>query len=145
MELMDTQLVWVFFCAVFLHPVLFLRWGVVNGGICLILAGALIDFYCLIFNAKSKHFHGRCWQCSIGGNLCNIFDYYSMHSFEPTHSIIVPIIILSNFIFDATCTICIRFSKENILFPHRSHFYQKLNIIGWSHQQIIWLEYLYIY
>ncbi len=46
-------------------------------------------------------------------------------------------ILLWPFLFDGAFTIIRRFIKrENIFEAHRSHLYQRLNIIGWSHKQI---------
>jgi len=46
-------------------------------------------------------------------------------------------LLLWPFLFDGAFTIIRRsFNGENIFEAHRSHLYQKLNIIGWSHQRI---------
>lgn len=46
-------------------------------------------------------------------------------------------ILLWPFLFDGAYTIIRRFlKKENIFEAHRSHLYQRLNIIGWSHKKI---------
>ncbi|MEX1013540.1 MAG: glycosyltransferase family 4 protein [Candidatus Paceibacterota bacterium] len=46
-------------------------------------------------------------------------------------------ILLWPFLFDGAFTIIRRFLKrENIFEAHRSHLYQRLNIIGWSHKKI---------
>lgn len=41
------------------------------------------------------------------------------------------------FLFDSTSTLVRRMTKgENIFEAHRSHLYQRLNIVGWSHSKI---------
>jgi UDP-N-acetylmuramyl pentapeptide phosphotransferase/UDP-N-acetylglucosamine-1-phosphate transferase len=57
-------------------------------------------------------------------------------------SIVVPIIIFSVFLMDASVTMLGRLcSGKKFWEAHREHFYQKLNRSGWSHRQIITLEF----
>lgn len=53
------------------------------------------------------------------------------------YTIWIAVLMLWPFLFDAAFTILRRLvKKENILEAHRSHLYQRLNIIGWDHFQI---------
>ena len=55
----------------------------------------------------------------------------------------VPILIFSPFIVDATVTLIKRLlSGEKIWEAHKSHYYQKLVIIGWGHKKTAIYEYI---
>ncbi|RAP38290.1 hypothetical protein DID80_02555 [Candidatus Marinamargulisbacteria bacterium SCGC AAA071-K20] len=57
-------------------------------------------------------------------------------------SIVVPIIIFSVFLMDASVTMTGRLCRgQKFWQAHRSHFYQKLHQTGWSHTQVILLEF----
>ena len=54
----------------------------------------------------------------------------------------VPLIAFSPFILDATVTLARRaFRHEKIWEAHRSHYYQRLVIGGWSHRRTVFVEY----
>lgn len=62
-----------------------------------------------------------------------------------TSAIWVAALLLWPFLFDGAFTIIRRlFKGENIFEAHRSHLYQRLNIIGWNHKKITLLYSLFI-
>ncbi|MBF0440174.1 MAG: hypothetical protein HQL93_13790, partial [Magnetococcales bacterium] len=55
----------------------------------------------------------------------------------------VPVLIFSPFIVDATVTVIKRtLLGEKFWMPHRSHYYQRLVLSGWSHQKTVLCEYI---
>lgn len=55
----------------------------------------------------------------------------------------VPVMIFSPFVVDATVTIlCRLFRGEKIWLAHRTHYYQRLVLAGWSHRRTVLFEYL---
>jgi len=58
----------------------------------------------------------------------------------------VPALIFSPFVVDATVTILRRlFDGEKIWQAHRSHYYQRLVLMGWSHKRTTLSEYLLMF
>jgi len=58
----------------------------------------------------------------------------------------VPVLIFSPFVVDATVTIFRRlFDGEKIWQAHRSHYYQRLVLMGWSHKRTVFFEYLLMF
>ena len=58
------------------------------------------------------------------------------------YSIWVPILIFTPFWVDATYTLITRIlRKEKFWLPHRSHFYQRLVLMGLGHKKVVLLEY----
>ncbi|HYO90205.1 MAG TPA: glycosyltransferase family 4 protein [Pyrinomonadaceae bacterium] len=54
----------------------------------------------------------------------------------------VPLLIFSPFVVDATTTLFRRlFRGEKIWQAHRQHYYQRLVLLGWSHQKTVLAEY----
>lgn len=54
----------------------------------------------------------------------------------------VPLVVFSPFIVDATLTLLRRMLRgERIWQAHRSHYYQRLVLLGWSHKRTVLLEY----
>ncbi len=61
-------------------------------------------------------------------------------------SLWVPVLIFSPFVVDATVTILRRlFAGKKIWQAHRSHYYQRLVLMGWSHQRTVLFEYLLMF
>jgi len=61
-------------------------------------------------------------------------------------SLWVPVLIFSPFVVDATVTILRRLlSGEKIWLAHRSHYYQRLVLAGWSHRRTVIFEYLLMF
>ncbi len=55
----------------------------------------------------------------------------------------VPILIFSPFLVDSTATLLKRLLKgDKIWQAHRSHYYQKLVLSGWSHRKVVISEYI---
>ena len=53
-----------------------------------------------------------------------------------------PVIIFSPFIVDATVTLLLRISRgEKVWQAHRSHYYQRLVLMGWGHRKTVLAEY----
>jgi len=58
----------------------------------------------------------------------------------------VPALIFSPFIVDATVTILRRLLRgEKIWQAHRSHYYQRLVLAGWSHRRTVFFEYVLMF
>lgn len=58
----------------------------------------------------------------------------------------IPVLIFSPFVVDATVTILRRlFCGEKIWQAHRSHYYQRLVLAGWSHRRTALFEYLLMF
>lgn len=61
-------------------------------------------------------------------------------------SLWVPLLIFSPFVVDATVTILRRLlSGEKIWQAHRSHYYQRLVLAGWSHKRTVIFEYILMF
>lgn len=57
----------------------------------------------------------------------------------------MPVLIFSPFFLDAGVTLVRRlFQKEKIWEAHRSHFYQRLAVLGWSHKKTVLAEYFFM-
>ncbi|HVT04898.1 MAG TPA: glycosyltransferase family 4 protein [Thermoanaerobaculia bacterium] len=103
-----------------------------DGLVLIALAGAALGF--LPFNFPSGSiFMGDVGSGAIGFLLAAIV--------LRTHGVpcVVPVALFSlfPFLFDSFVTFVRRlFNREPVFSPHRSHFYQRLNILGWSHVQV---------
>lgn len=54
----------------------------------------------------------------------------------------IPVMIFSPFIADATVTLLLRLSRgEKVWEAHRSHYYQRLVLLGWGHRKTVLAEY----
>ena len=111
--------------------------------ILLILVASLIGF--LIWNyPKAKIFMGDVGSAFLGFFFAAMIIKISQNN-ESSISIIPLIMIFGVFIMDASVTLIRRaLNGEKVWEAHRSHFYQRLNILGWSHKKIIWLEYCHM-
>ena len=55
----------------------------------------------------------------------------------------MPLLIFSPFVVDATVTLCRRALRhERVWQAHRSHFYQRVVLLGWSHRRTVLVEYV---
>ena len=71
-----------------------------------------------------------CGALIILGCRDRVFDFW------------VPFILFSPFILDATATLVGRvWQREKIWVAHRTHYYQRLVLSGWSHRQAVLAEY----
>jgi UDP-GlcNAc:undecaprenyl-phosphate GlcNAc-1-phosphate transferase len=98
----------------------------------LILAAAAITF--LPWNAgRAKIFLGDVGSYGLGG-LLGALAAYSVLRGIPAEAALAP---LALYIADTGWTLFKRWRRGEIWYlPHRSHTYQKLTIIGWSHQRV---------
>ena len=112
-----------------------------GGTILLVLASVLAGF--MVFNyPKASIFMGDVGSACLGGLFSIVSLYLVLISGV---SFVIPLMILSVFYIDALVTLVGRiYRRESFLEAHRSHFYQKLVRSGWSHQQVIWLEFLHM-
>lgn len=56
--------------------------------------------------------------------------------------IVFPILVFSPFVLDASLTLLRRLLRgEKVWLAHRSHYYQRLVLMGWSHRRLAVLEY----
>lgn len=110
------------------------------------LAGALIAFF-QFFNRpavspRRKTFMGDCGSQFIGFVLAvlalrreqtsyDVFDFWSA------------CIVLSPFIWDVCYTLIRRLlRRENVFQAHRTHLYQRLLVAGWSHSEVLALNFV---
>ena len=75
------------------------------------------------------------------GLLAAIFSLWGIR--DGIFPLWVPVMIFSPFIVDATVTMLRRLLRgEKIWQAHRSHYYQRLVLIGWGHKRTVLFEYL---
>lgn len=100
---------------------------------CWVLAAASLGF--LVFNwSPAKIFMGDVGSVCIGGVIA-ILAIIGVNEYDIP--LTAYIILLSVFIADSTLTVIRRLhKKENIFKAHRSHYYQRAVIVGWSHKQV---------
>jgi UDP-N-acetylmuramyl pentapeptide phosphotransferase/UDP-N-acetylglucosamine-1-phosphate transferase len=78
------------------------------------------------------------------GLLAAAFSLWGIH--DGLFSIWVPLLIFSPFVVDATVTILRRLlCGKKIWQAHRSHYYQRLVLAGWSHRRTALFEYLLMF
>jgi len=105
---------------------------------CLIVAAASAGF--LVHNfPPAKIFMGDTGSttlgflvavCSLGGSKAGLFPLWAA------------LLVFSPFIVDATVTLMRRlFRGERIWEAHRSHYYQRLVLLGWGHRRTVLTEY----
>ncbi len=106
-----------------------------------LLAGAVAGF--LVWNwAPAKMFMGDAGSTVVGGavGLALVeapFECASCANGRTAVAILCALAVTSPIVVDATYTLCRRLlRRENILKPHKSHLYQRLNQAGWSHGSV---------
>lgn len=101
----------------------------------LTLAAASVGF--LIFNwPPAKIFMGDVGSTFLGLAFAVMAVIAARYDHSHTSLFVVPLL-LFHFIFDATFTFARRLhAGENVFAAHRSHLYQLLNRIGYSHKQL---------
>lgn len=104
----------------------------------LLMAGAAAGF--LVYNfPPARIFMGDVGSIPIGIGYGALM---LLGSQERLFDIWVPLIIFSPFIVDATVTLLRRvFMRERIWEAHRSHFYQRVVLLGWGHRKTVLAEY----
>jgi UDP-N-acetylmuramyl pentapeptide phosphotransferase/UDP-N-acetylglucosamine-1-phosphate transferase len=107
--------------------------------VCLIVAAASAGF--LIHNfPPAKIFMGDTGStalgfltaaCTLWGSKANLFPLW------------IAILVFSPFIVDATVTLLRRLLRgEKVWQAHRSHYYQRLVLLGWGHRKTVLAEYV---
>ena len=104
----------------------------------LVLAGSCLGF--LRFNfPPARIFMGDAGSTFIGYS----FAVLAIIGSGTGVPVFVTLLLLGGVIGDAALTLIKRIiAKERILIPHRTHYYQRLTSVGFSHKQITLLEYL---
>ena len=102
---------------------------------CYAIAASIGGFF--IFNFP----HGRIFMGDVGSQFVGFafgaMAIYSSQIDVSKISILVIPLLFFNFLFDTLFTICRRFCRgEKITEAHRTHLYQLLNQLGWSHVQV---------
>lgn len=105
------------------------------------ISGASLGF--LRYNASpASIFMGDSGSLFLGFMLAGLALIYAPGNSDET-SLLAPVILLSALLFDAVYTLIRRLlQEENIFTAHRSHLYQRLVILGYSHRQVS--EFYYI-
>lgn len=121
--------------AAFLCAVTFLEGSYFVYILCYVIAASAAGF--LVFNFP----HGRLFMGDVGSQFLGFaFAALAVIAAEldasRTSLLVVPLLFF-NFLFDTGFTLCRRALRgENITQAHRSHLYQLLNRLGWSHVQV---------
>ncbi len=107
--------------------------------ICVMAAGAALGF--LQFNfPPSKLFMGDSGSTFFG--YCFAYLAIAGSNTTPEIPVFVPLLLLSSLYLDAALTIVRRLTRgERVFQPHRTHYYQRLLQLGFTHKQVTLLEY----
>ena len=107
----------------------------------LMLAAVLAGFW--IWNyPKAKIFMGDVGSAFLGFYFGAVILYLTLINAD---FLLPMLMVFGVFIGDASVTMIRRLiNREKIWEAHRSHFYQRLTIIGWSHRRVIWLEFVHM-
>ncbi len=107
----------------------------------LLLMASLLGF--IVWNyPKASVFMGDVGAYFLGFYFAMMTLFVSQGMGAHSISIFVPTAWLAVIGVDATLTIVWRMIKRKRIWEaHREHFFQKLHVSGWGHQEIIWLEY----
>jgi len=104
----------------------------------LVLAAASLGF--LFFNwSPAKVFMGDVGSIFLGFAFATMAVIAARYDHSHTSLFVVPLL-LFHFIFDTLFTFCRRLlAGEHVFMAHRSHLYQLLNRMGYSHRQVVLL------
>ncbi len=105
------------------------------GGACLATSAAAAGF--LLFNfPPARIFLGDAGSVPLGF-LAGAFGWLgAARGLWPAW---FPVLVFSPFVVDATVTLARRlWGREPVLQAHRSHYYQRLVLGGWSHRRLAW-------
>ena len=104
----------------------------------LLVVAAAVGF--LLLNLPpSRIFMGDVGSTIIG-MLVALFSLWAEK--QQIFSLLVSLVIFTPFILDATVTLIKRLTKrEKIWEAHRSHYYQRLVLLGWGHKKTLLMEY----
>lgn len=102
---------------------------------CYIMAAGAAGF--LVFNfPRARLFMGDVGSQFIGFTFAALAVIASEIDASRTSFLVVPLLFF-NFVFDTVFTFCRRAMRgEDVTQAHRTHLYQLLNQIGWSHVQV---------
>jgi UDP-N-acetylmuramyl pentapeptide phosphotransferase/UDP-N-acetylglucosamine-1-phosphate transferase len=107
-------------------------------GLCVIVAAASLGFLMLNF-PPAKIFMGDVGSATLGLLLGALSIWGAQRGTFPLWA---AVLVFSPFIVDATITIVARaLRREKVWRPHRSHYYQRLVQLGWSHRRVVLWEY----
>ena len=103
--------------------------------VCYTLAAGTLGF--LVFNfPKARLFMGDIGSTFLGFTFATLAIISSLYDTAHTSLLVVPLL-LFHFIYDTFFTFTRRLiGGENAFQAHRSHLYQLLNRLGWSHQSV---------
>ena len=121
--------------AIFLCVVTFLEGSFFVYIFCYVLAASTAGF--LVFNfPRARLFMGDVGSQFIGFSFAVLAVIAAEIDVSRTSFLIVPLLFF-NFIFDTVFTFCRRaIRREDVTQAHRSHLYQLLNQLGWSHAKV---------
>ena len=107
---------------------------------CYIMAAGAAGF--LVFNfPRARLFMGDVGSQFIGFTFAAMAVIASEIDASRTSFLVVPLLFF-NFVFDTVFTFCRRAMRgEDVTQAHRTHLYQLLNQIGWSHVQVSLFHY----
>ena len=96
----------------------------------------------LVFNfSRARLFMGDVGSQFIGFTFASLAVIAAEIDASRTSFLVVPLLFF-NFIFDTVFTFCRRLMRgENVTQAHRTHLYQLLNQLGWSHVQVSLFQY----
>lgn len=126
--------------AAFLCAVTFLEGSYFVYIFCYVIAAGAAGF--LVFNfPRARLFMGDVGSQFIGFAFAALAVIAAEIDASRTSFLVVPLLFF-NFIFDTVFTFCRRAMRgEDVTQAHRSHLYQLLNQIGWSHVQVSLFHY----
>ncbi len=101
----------------------------------LVIVAACLGF--LLFNwHKASIFMGDVGSATLGFIFAVFVFYDTSHG-----SIVIWLVLLSLFWFDATLTLIRRYRNgEVVTQAHKKHAYQRLTQSGWSHDKVVWFS-----
>jgi UDP-N-acetylmuramyl pentapeptide phosphotransferase/UDP-N-acetylglucosamine-1-phosphate transferase len=123
----------------FMGYLAFLHGGAGIGFVSILVAAGAAGF--LLFNyPPARIFMGDVGSVPIGLLVASLAIKANR---DQTMGLWVPLILFSPFIADATVVLVRRLLRgERIWEAHRSHYYQRLVLAGWSHTKTLWVEYV---
>ena len=108
-------------------------------GLSLVIAAAAFGFLLLNF-PPARIFMGDAGSATLG-LLAGALSVWGAQS--GAFPIWAAILVFSPFIVDATVTLVRRgWRREKIWTPHKTHYYQRLVQLGWSHRRVLLWEYM---
>jgi UDP-N-acetylmuramyl pentapeptide phosphotransferase/UDP-N-acetylglucosamine-1-phosphate transferase len=104
----------------------------------LVVAAAAMGFLCFNF-PPARIFMGDTGSSSLGLFAAAFSIWASQERIFPLW---IALLVFSPFIVDATVTLFRRaFAGERIWQPHKTHYYQRLVLLGWNHRRTVLWQY----